>query len=146
MHLNELFSKLKFLSINFKVKLEEAFWGNPENHCLHIFFYNPAIHPTCLSPLFFSVLKQSFFGAFKFQRRTVNSDSPQIQANFYSVLFCVFIHRQCLLILPLPPTYTVPSGPAITMFSHLAKSLTEFWVAGIDQTSIQMVLSKMAPT
>ena len=86
-----------------------------------------------------------FFGAFASQRRAKDSDPP-IQANFYSILFCIFIHRQLLPISSLPPTHSIPSGPTITVFSHLENSLTEFWVAGIEQTSIQMLLSKTAPT
>ena len=39
---------------------------------------------------------------------------------------------------------TVPSGLTMIAFSDLANSITEFWVAGIDQTSIQMLLTKMA--
>lgn len=39
-----------------------------------------------------------------------------------------------------------PLFPPLLLFPTWQNSLTEFWVAGIDQTSIQMLLSKMAPS
>lgn len=111
--------------------------------CSLFFFCNTTILPLDFLPSS-SWPQTLLFGAFKFQW-AVNSDPP-IQANFYSILFCIFICRQLLPISPLLPPYNCPLHLTITVFSHLANSLLEFWVAGIDRTSIQMLLSKMAPT
>lgn len=75
------------------------------------FSCNPAIHPSCLSPLFFSAPEHSFLEHSSPRGELWTLNSPQIQANFYSVLFCVFIHRQLLPSLPLPPTHNCPLWP-----------------------------------
>lgn len=169
----ELFSKLKYWmkisKIEIKVSVLEKSW----KLLLSILIFTKLISGLCqlskgfiriifckllpFTPFSFSVIRWyialAFLPSFFMAPNTLfwniqNPDNCELWLTNSSQLLyhlILYVYMQATSPhLSLPPLHNCPLQLDITLFFHLANSLTEFWVAGIGQTSIWTPLPKMA--